>query len=110
LPWGPGGSIGFELATGCHVASPASDLDVVIDSQTRLTVDAARALLEAAKDLPASADIRVETPVCGFSLVEYADRCPAPILLRVPSGAVLGIDPWDEVGIEAAAREVGVRK
>ena len=28
--WGPGGSVGFELATGRHVVTPQSDLDVVI--------------------------------------------------------------------------------
>ena len=43
-------------------------------------------------------DIRVETPVCGFSLLEYAGRTPESILLRTAAGAVLGHDPWDEAG------------
>ena len=94
FPWGPGGSVGFELATGRHVASPRSDLDVVIYAPTPLTPAEARALCDSAAGLPAAVDIRVETPVCGFSLAEYANRAPAPILLRLPSGTVLGADPW----------------
>jgi phosphoribosyl-dephospho-CoA transferase len=96
--WGPGGSVGFELATGCPVASLESDLDVVIYAQTPLGTAEARALLDCAQGLPAAVDIRVETPICGFSLTEYANRGPAPILLRFASGTALGSDPWAELG------------
>ena len=92
--WGPGGSVGFELATGCHVVSPQSDLDVVIYAQTPLGTAEARALLDCAQGLPAAVDVRVETPICGFSLAEYANRAPAPILLRFASGTAPGSDPW----------------
>ncbi|HEY6573589.1 MAG TPA: malonate decarboxylase holo-ACP synthase, partial [Mycobacterium sp.] len=30
VPWGPTGSVGFELATGSPTASPDSDLDLVV--------------------------------------------------------------------------------
>jgi len=94
-PWGPGGSVGFELATGHPVATPQSDLDIVIYAESRMTHDEARALCESAQGLPAAVDIRVETPTCGFSLTEYANRAPmAPILLRFPHGTALGPDPW----------------
>ena len=93
-PWGPGGSVGFELATGRHIVTPQSDLDVVIYAHERMTVDEARLLRDSAQGLPAPIDIRVETPICGFSLAEYASRAPAPILLRTASGALLGADPW----------------
>jgi phosphoribosyl-dephospho-CoA transferase len=92
--WGPGGSVGFELATGCHVVSPQSDLDVVIYAQTPIGTAEARALLDCAQGLPAAVDIRVETPICGFSLAEYVNRASAPILLRFASGTALGSDPW----------------
>jgi phosphoribosyl-dephospho-CoA transferase len=92
--WGPGGSVGFELATGHPVATPQSDLDIVIYAETRMTHDEARVLWETAQGLPAAVDIRVETPTCGFSLTEYANRAPAPILLRFVSGTALGTDPW----------------
>jgi phosphoribosyl-dephospho-CoA transferase len=95
FPWGPGGSVGFELATGRPVATPQSDLDIVIYAETRMTHDEARVLHESARGLPAAVDIRVETPTCGFSLTEYANAAPlAPILLRFAAGTALGPDPW----------------
>jgi phosphoribosyl-dephospho-CoA transferase len=92
--WGPGGSVGFALASGSHVVTPQSDLDVVIYAQTPIGTAEARALLDCAQGLPAAVDVRVETPICGFSLTEYANRWPAPILLRFASGTALGSDPW----------------
>jgi len=94
LPWGPGGSVGFELATGNCVAKPESDLDIVIYAERRMTADEAKAVCDRAMNLPAVVDIRVETPLCGFSLREFASQNPAAILLRAPSGIVLGKDPW----------------
>jgi phosphoribosyl-dephospho-CoA transferase len=93
-PWGPGGSIGFELATGSQVAKPASDLDIVIYIDSRMTTGEAADLCISAGDLPAAVDIRVETPICGFSLKEYAGQGTERILLRTPAGVVLGDDPW----------------
>jgi phosphoribosyl-dephospho-CoA transferase len=94
LPWGPGGSAGFELASGRHVVTPESDLDIVIYAERRMTAEEAKSLCDRAMNLPGVVDIRVETPVCGFSLKEFAGRSPAAILLRAPSGIVLGRDPW----------------
>ena len=93
--WGPGGSVAFELASAHPVATPQSDLDIVIYAESRMTQGEARALCESAQGLPAAVDIRVETPNCGFSLTEYARAAPrAPILLRFPYGTALGSDPW----------------
>jgi phosphoribosyl-dephospho-CoA transferase len=94
-PWGPGGSVGFELATGRDTATPQSDLDVVIYADERLSAQEAKCLLAATQHLASIVDVRVETPVCGFSLTEYASQTPAPILLRTASGPLLGADPWD---------------
>jgi phosphoribosyl-dephospho-CoA transferase len=98
IPWGPGGSVGFELATGREVVRPQSDLDIVMFAERRMSPGDAKELLDAAQGLPAPVDIRVETPLCGFSLLEYAGRTPEPILLRTVAGAVLGHDPWDDAG------------
>jgi len=95
-PWGPGGSVGFELATGRLVVKPESDLDIVLYAERRMTADEAQSLCARAMDLPAVVDIRVETRVCGFSLREYASGSPAAILLRTPSGVILGKDPWSD--------------
>ena len=94
LPWGPGGSVGFELASSRHAAKPTSDLDIVIYAERRMTAGEAKFLCDRAMNLPVVVDIRVETPVCGFSLREFASRSPAAILLRARSGIVLGRDPW----------------
>ena len=97
--WGPGGSVGFELASGRHVATPESDLDIVIYAEGRMTAEKAKSLCDRAMNLPAVIDIRVETPICGFSLKEFAGWSPAAILLRLPRGIVLAKDPWgDEIG------------
>jgi phosphoribosyl-dephospho-CoA transferase len=106
-PWGPGGSVGFELATGNLVANEQSDLDIVIYADTRMTVDEAKSLWAHTMDISAVADIRVETPVCGFSLAEYAQAGSAAILLRTPVGHLLGNDPWsDELKICDTGQEV----
>jgi phosphoribosyl-dephospho-CoA transferase len=94
--WGPGGSVGFELATGSHVAKPESDLDIVIYADEPITTDAAQSLCALASGLPTAVDIRVETRTCGFSLKEYASQGPAAILLRSPCGAKLGSVFWSE--------------
>ena len=96
LPWGPGGSVGFELASGRKVTTEASDLDLVIRAQERITVEEARFLLVRTFGLEAKIDVRVETPVCGFSLEEYVSASSARILLRYPEGVSLGQDPWQE--------------
>jgi phosphoribosyl-dephospho-CoA transferase len=93
-PWGPGGSIGFELATGRNVAKAGSDLDIVIRAAKPIAIEKARFLCAQATGLPAVVDIRVETPVCGFSLKEYDREDRKEILLRTPNGPVLSSDPW----------------
>src|SRR5277367_3956246 len=42
--WGPRGSVGFELATGSHVAKLESDLDIVIYADEPITTDEAKSL------------------------------------------------------------------
>jgi phosphoribosyl-dephospho-CoA transferase len=93
-PWGPGGSIGFELATGRHVVKPESDLDIVIYAERTMTKEEARSLYARTMNLSVAVDIRVETRACGFSLTEYARAGSARILLRTPDGLELGNDPW----------------
>jgi len=93
-PWGPGGSVGFELATHKQVVNQESDLDIVVYAEPRMTVAEATSLWLRTIDLPAVVDIRVETPVCGFALGEFVSQSPGPILLRSPDGFMFGQDPW----------------
>jgi phosphoribosyl-dephospho-CoA transferase len=92
--WGPTGSVGFELASGRHVTTEVSDLDIAIRAPSRMTPERARALWQRLSGLQTNVDILVETPECGFSLREYATMSPARILLRCPDGVRLGNDPW----------------
>ncbi len=91
---GPGGSVGFELATSKAIVNPQSDLDIVVYAETRMTVEEAKSLWTRTLDLPAVVDIRVETPVCCFSLGEFVNQSPGAILLRSPRGFKIGDDPW----------------
>ena len=92
--WGPGGSLGFELATGRRVTTTRSDLDIIIYADRYLPRSDAQKLLASAAALNLALDARVETPACGFSLLEYAASSGGPILLRTSIGPMLGNDPW----------------
>jgi phosphoribosyl-dephospho-CoA transferase len=96
LPWGPGGSVGFELASGRKVTTEVSDLDLVIRAKEKIDLAEAGFLLDRTAGLEANVEVRVETPVCGFSLEEYVSASSAKILLRYPDGVRLGQDPWQE--------------
>jgi phosphoribosyl-dephospho-CoA transferase len=97
IPWGPGGSAAFELATGLPIATPRSDLDLIFYVRTPISHQLAHRLLIQASGLPAVTDLRVETPSSGVSLREYVaflDGRSANVLLRTAAGAMLGTDPW----------------
>jgi phosphoribosyl-dephospho-CoA transferase len=94
LPWGPIGSVGFELATRRQVTTEASDLDLVIRAEQRISVRQARSWWERVIGLATKVDARVETPECGFSLEEYACTSARRILLRFADGVRFGDNPW----------------
>jgi phosphoribosyl-dephospho-CoA transferase len=93
--WGPGGSVGFEIATGVPTATSSSDLDLILRQDRRLepgeAIDLRAALAEAAA--PARIDVMLETPRGGVSLADLA-AMPGQVLVRTPDGARLSADPW----------------
>jgi phosphoribosyl-dephospho-CoA transferase len=93
--WGPGGSVGFELATGVATATASSDLDVILRQARRLEPDVARALQAALAEAaaPARIDALLETPRGGVSLADLA-AAPTRVLVRTPDGPYLAADPW----------------
>jgi phosphoribosyl-dephospho-CoA transferase len=93
-PWGPTGSVGFELATGRPVTTETSDLDLLIRAPQRIALEEARVLFNCTRGLETRVDVRVETPMCEFSLQEYVAAAYAQILLRHFDGVRLGDDPW----------------
>ena len=94
LEWGPGGSIGYEIASGVSTATSCSDLDLIIRAQARIEVGFAKHILVAISTAPARLDPRVETPSCGFSLQEYCNNSSGKVLVRTASGYALSHDPW----------------
>jgi phosphoribosyl-dephospho-CoA transferase len=93
LRWGPGGSVGFELAAGIAAARPGSDLDLVLRAQVPLPRAVAARLAASLAALPVPADAQLETPHGAVSLAEYA-REEGPVLLRTVDGPRLTTDPW----------------
>jgi phosphoribosyl-dephospho-CoA transferase len=93
--WGPGGSVGFELATGAATATATSDLDVILRQPRRLAPHAALALRAALVEAvaPARIDVLLETPHGGVSLADVAAG-PTHVILRTADGARLVADPW----------------
>ncbi|MDZ4835167.1 MAG: malonate decarboxylase holo-ACP synthase [Candidatus Melainabacteria bacterium] len=93
-PWGPGGSVGFELATAKKTTHSASDLDIVIYSDKPLPIEQVRFLGSSLANLDVRVDVQVEAPSCAFLLAEYARDYPGEIILRTLSGPMLGVNPW----------------
>jgi phosphoribosyl-dephospho-CoA transferase len=93
--WGPGGSVGFELATGIATATALSDLDLILRQDRRLEPDRATDLLAALAEAaaPARIDVMLETPIGGVPLADLA-AMRAQVLVRTPFGPRLLADPW----------------
>nr|WP_196804871.1 phosphoribosyl-dephospho-CoA transferase MdcG domain-containing protein [Methylopila sp. M107] len=85
LAWGPGGSAGFELATGRPTLTPDSDLDVVIRTSALPPVAAWGPLSAALEKSPLRVDVLVETPSGGVALAELLGG-GGEVHLRTASG------------------------
>ena len=95
LQWGPGGSVGYEIASGVSTATLRSDLDLIIRAPVRLELALAKDILATINTAPARVDARVETLSCGFSLQEYCSDTTRKILVHTPTGYALSDDPWE---------------
>jgi phosphoribosyl-dephospho-CoA transferase len=91
--WGPAGSVAFELASGCATVTAASDLDLVVQLDAALPTARAAALFAQLMQLPARADVLLETPAGAVALGEFARGSP-PYLVRTAEGPRLLADPW----------------
>jgi phosphoribosyl-dephospho-CoA transferase len=91
--WGPGGSVGFELASGVVSTTPDSDLDIVLYAEGSLARDHAVRLQAELSSLPVRIDVLLETPNGAVSLAEYSASVGS-MLLRSALGPRLVPDPW----------------
>jgi phosphoribosyl-dephospho-CoA transferase len=94
LEWGPGGSAGFELASGKPAVKEQSDLDLIFFAPERFDRTRALHLWKLVSASPGKVDALVETAYSGFSLEEYAAGHSEKFLLRTREGRLLGHDPW----------------
>jgi phosphoribosyl-dephospho-CoA transferase len=95
MSWGPGGSVGYELASGIPAVRGESDLDFILFALTKIGITEARDLWRMISSAPGRVDALVETPFCGFSLEEFVTTSPREILLRSSDGRILGSNPWN---------------
>jgi phosphoribosyl-dephospho-CoA transferase len=95
MSWGPGGSVGYELASGIPAVRADSDLDFILFAPRKLEITEAQDLWRTISSAPGKVDALVETPFCGFSLQEFVTTSPRKILLRTSDGRVLGSNPWN---------------
>lgn len=94
ISWGPGGSVGFEFASGIETVTSNSDLDLIIRAPKPLPIEDAVAMVEGIERSTVRIDVQVETPAGGFSLYEYA-RGSGSFLLKTKIGPILTCNPWD---------------
>jgi phosphoribosyl-dephospho-CoA transferase len=95
--WGPGGSVGFELASGVPSTTAGSDLDLVLSVDEPMARSAATRLHADLTKLPVRIDLLLETPHGAAALAEYASGEGAS-LLRSVHGPRLVQDPWSADG------------
>jgi phosphoribosyl-dephospho-CoA transferase len=94
--WGPGGSAGFELATGRPTAHRTSDLDLIVRAGAPVAPHEVAAMLQVlATRLPVRADVQLQTPYGGIAAAEWA-RGEGTVLLRTDRAPLLVADPWRE--------------
>jgi phosphoribosyl-dephospho-CoA transferase len=91
--WGPGGSVGFELASGVAATTPTSDLDIVVSAEDSMARDDAARLHAELSRLPVRIDVLLETPEGAVALAEYATSTGVT-LLRSARGPRMVADPW----------------
>jgi phosphoribosyl-dephospho-CoA transferase len=91
--WGPGGSVGFELASGVPSTTLGSDLDLVLSADEPMARTDALRLHEDLSTLPVRIDLLLETPHGAAALAEYA-KGVSLVLLRSAQGPQLVRDPW----------------
>jgi phosphoribosyl-dephospho-CoA transferase len=95
MSWGPGGSVGYELASGIPTVRVDSDLDFILFAPGKLETKEAQDLWRMISSAPGKVDALVETPFCGFSLKEFVTTSNRRILLRTSDGRILGSNPWN---------------
>jgi phosphoribosyl-dephospho-CoA transferase len=88
LRWGPGGSVGFTLATGVLAVTASSDLDLVLTADDIPPVAMLAELRDAFRELPARVDCQLDLPVGGVALDDIVGPADQ-VLVRTADGPCL---------------------
>ena len=88
LRWGPGGSVGFSLATGVLAVTAASDLDVVMTVDDVPPLALLADLRDAFRELPARVDCQLDLPIGGIALDDLLGQ-GGEVLVRTNDGPSL---------------------
>ena len=91
--WGPGGSVGFELASAVPCTTPASDLDLILQLAQPIARRELRRLHATLSKLPVRIDVLLETPHGAVALSEFI-LGGSLTLLRAADGPRLVRNPW----------------
>jgi len=83
--WGPGGSVGAELASGVVCTHAGSDLDLLLYADAVLDKTSAGALHAQLSQLPVRVDTLLEMPQGGVALADLAGDADR-VLLRTAQG------------------------
>jgi phosphoribosyl-dephospho-CoA transferase len=83
--WGPGGSVGAELASGVECTHAQSDLDLLLYTDCLLSQRTLQSLHAQFQALPVRVDTLIETPQGGVALVDLAGGADR-VLLRTAQG------------------------
>ena len=100
LPWGIGGSAGFELATGIEVLHHDSDLDLILRAEQFFSRQLAAELMDALEGAACRIDLQVQTPLGAVALREWAGSARL-VLLKADDGAQLVSNPWQRQECQA---------
>jgi phosphoribosyl-dephospho-CoA transferase len=84
VPWGPTGSVGFELATGIPAATTESDLDLLVRVSGG-SISVLAALHREFRALVVRIDCQIETPFGAVALAELAGE-QSDVMVRTAAG------------------------
>jgi phosphoribosyl-dephospho-CoA transferase len=88
LQWGPGGSVGFTLATGISAVTANSDLDIVLTVDDVPPLAMLADLRASFRRLPARVDCQLDLPIGGVVLDELLGPADL-VLVRTDDGPIL---------------------
>ncbi|MDR3389942.1 MAG: malonate decarboxylase holo-ACP synthase [Rudaea sp.] len=91
--WGPGGSVGFELASGMPVVHEDSDLDVIMRPTSRHSREDLARLAQTIGGLSVRVDIVLESAHGAVALREWL-LSPQRVLIKTRDGPRLGAFHW----------------